>query len=108
MLFRSQTYHYKIDDSGSSIKLCVSSCDEDANFHTIINRVKSTTQFKYLDIDLDELANSPAKPWLSSNADHYDKLNSIVYVELKLDLDYLDGTVSYSTVVFPDNKLALE
>ena len=102
-----QTYYYKIDDSSSSIKLCVSSCDDNENFHTIIDRVQPTSQYKYLDTSLDELENSPAKPWLSSNSSHYDKLNSIIYVELKLDLQYLDDTVSYSTVIYPEKKIDL-
>ncbi len=106
-----QTYRYKIDGTDATIKLCVSSsvnCGDDQNYHTVIEGVRSTTKFKYLEADLNELANNQPKPWLSSNDEHYDELNDIVYVELKLDLVFRDGTTSYSTIVFPESKVTLE
>ena len=103
-----QSYRYKIDDTDGTIKLCVSSCDDAQNFHTMIKGVKSTSEFKYLGADLNELENDPAKPWRSSNAGHYAKLNGIMFVELKLDLVFRDGTTSYFTVVYPEAKVLLE
>ena len=102
-----QTYRYKIDDADGTIKLCVSSCGAAQNFHTMIKGVKSTSEFKYLGADLNELENDPTKPWLSSEVGDYDKLNEIIYVELKLDLVFRDGTTSYSTVVYPEKKETL-
>ena len=96
------------DDADGTIKLCVSSCGAAQNFHTMIKGVKSTSEFKYLGADLNELENDPTKPWLSSNAGHYAKLNGIMFVELKLDLVFRDGTTSYSTVVYPEAKELLE
>ena len=103
-----QTYRYKIDDTDGTIKLCLANCGIDQNFHTVIEGVRSTTKFKYLEADLGELANNPAKPWLSTDNGDYGKLNEIIYVELKLDLVFLDGTTSYSTIVFPERKVTLE
>ncbi len=103
-----QTYRYKIDDTDGTIKLCLADCGNDQNFHTVIEGVRSTTKFKYLEANLDELANNPAKPWLSSEPGHYDELNEIIYVELELDLVFRDGTTSYSTVIFPERKVTLE
>ena len=106
-----QTYRYKIDGTDATIKLCVSSsvnCGDDQNYHTVIEGVRSTTKFKYLEADLGELANNPAKPWLSTDNGDYGKLNEIIYVELKLDLVFRDGTTSYSTIVFPERKVTLE
>ena len=102
-----QTYRYKIDDTDGTIKLCLANCGIDQNFHTVIEGVRSTTKFKYLEADLGELANNPAKPWLSTDNGDYGKLNEIIYVELKLDLVFLDGTTSYSTIVFPERKVTL-
>ena len=103
----AQTYRYKIDDTDGTIKLCLANCGIDQNFHTVIEGVRSTTKFKYLEADLGELANNPAKPWLSTDNGDYGKLNEIIYVELKLDLVFLDGTTSYSTIVFPERKVTL-
>ncbi len=103
-----QTYRYKIDDTDGTIKLCLANCGIDQNFHTVIEGVRSTTKFKYLKADLGELANNPAKPWLSTDNGDYGKLNEIIYVELNLDLVFRDGTTSYSTVVFPESKVTLE
>ena len=103
-----QTYRYKIDDTDGTIKLCLANCGNHQNFHTVIEGVRSTTKFKYLEANLDELANNPAKPWLSSEPGHYDELNEIIYVELELDLVFRDGTTSYSTVIFPERKVTLE
>ncbi|MDP6297708.1 MAG: hypothetical protein QGH17_08845, partial [Candidatus Marinimicrobia bacterium] len=68
---------------------CVSSCGDDQNYHTVIEGVRSTTQFKYLDANLAELA-APQT------------LGEIIYVELKLDLVFLEETTSYSTIVYPE------
>ena len=103
-----QTYRYKIDDTDGTIKLCLANCGIDQNFHTVIEGVRSTTKFKYLKADLGELANNPAKPWLSTDNGDYGKLNEIIYVELNLDLVFRDGTTSYSTIVFPESKVTLE
>ena len=103
-----QTYRYKIDDTDGTIKLCLANCGIDQNFHTVIEGVRSTTKFKYLEADLGELANNPAKPWLSTDNGDYGKLNEIIYVELNLDLVFRDGTTSYSTIVFPESKVTLE
>ena len=102
-----QTYRYKIDDTDGTIKLCLANCGIDQNFHTVIEGVRSTTKFKYLEADLGELANNPAKPWLSTDNGDYGKLNEIIYVELNLDLVFRDGTTSYSTIVFPERKVTL-
>ncbi len=104
----AQTYRYKIDGTDGTIKLCLADCGNDQNFHTVIEGVRSTTKFKYLEANLDELANNPAKPWLSTDNGDYGKLNEIIYVELNLDLVFRDGTTSYSTVVFPESKVTLE
>ena len=64
--------------------------------------VRPTTQFKYLNAARTELANIPPKPWLSTDNGDYGKLNEIIYVELKLDLVFLEETTSYSTIVYPE------
>ncbi len=104
----AQTYRYKIDGTDGTIKLCVSNCGNNQNYHTVIEGVRPTTQFKYLNAARTELANIPPKPWLSTDNGDYGKLNEIIYVELKLDLVFLDGTTSYSTIVFPERKVTLE
>jgi hypothetical protein len=101
-------------------------CNIDANFHTIIEGVRTTTQFNYLDIDRIEISETTVeegdtpKPWLyytfdailddfvvSDEDEEHAKLDEIIYVELKLDLVFLDGTTSYSTIVFPERKVTL-
>tara|TARA_B100000929_G_scaffold234088_2_gene190569 strand:- start:1212 stop:1784 length:573 start_codon:yes stop_codon:yes gene_type:complete len=103
-----QTYRYRINDSDAMVELCLADCGDDENYHTVIIGVASTTKFKYLDANLDELENDPEKPWLSSEVGDYDKLNEIIYVELKLDLVFRDSTTSYSTVVYPERKETLD
>lgn len=102
-----QTYHYKIDDNNALVKLCQSDCGTDSNFKTIIKGVRSTTKFRYYDSSVDELENSPEKPWISTESGDKPRLNAIVYVELKLDLIFMDNTASYSSFVYPDNKITL-
>ncbi len=103
----AQTYRYKIDGTDATIKLCLADCGNNQNFHTVIEGVRPTTEFKYLNEDRAELADNPPKPWLSTEAGNHDRLNEIIYVELKLDLVFLDGTTSYSTIVFPERKVTL-
>ena len=103
----AQTYRYKIDGTDGTIKLCLADCGNNQNFHTVIEGVRPTTEFKYLNEDRAELADNPPKPWLSTEAGNHDRLNEIIYVELKLDLVFLDGTTSYSTIVFPERKVTL-
>lgn len=102
-----QTYRYKIDDSDGTVKLCQSNCGTASNFKTIIKGVQSTSAFRYYDISVSELANSPGKPWLYNNSAHKPRLNAIIYVELKLDLAFMDGTASFSSFVHPDHKVTL-
>jgi prepilin-type N-terminal cleavage/methylation domain-containing protein len=85
----AQTYRYKIDETDKTIKLCLEGCENEQNYHTVIEGVRSTTQFKYLDANLAELAAPPT-------------LGDIIYVELKLDLVFLEETTSYSTIVYPE------
>jgi prepilin-type N-terminal cleavage/methylation domain-containing protein len=85
----AQTYCYKIDETDKTIKLCLEGCENEQNYHTVIEGVRSTTQFKYLDANLAELAAPPT-------------LGDIIYVELKLDLVFLEETTSYSTIVYPE------
>jgi|TARA_Y100000294_G_scaffold59471_1_gene56251 prepilin-type N-terminal cleavage/methylation domain-containing protein len=98
----------------SSLQLCtVEDCDDtgitptvEDDFHDLATGV-SSIDFNYYDENFQPV--SIAQDGLQSSIDaHKETINTIKYIEFVLVLNYLDGTTDIATVVFPENKVALE
>ncbi len=91
--------------SDSSLELCTVGDCADEDFHDLATGV-SSIDFNYFDKNFMSVTIIPGG-LLSSNLIQHEKINKIKYIEFVLVLNYLDGTTTMATVVFPENKVAL-
>ena len=92
--------------SDSSLQLCTVGDCADEDFHDLATGVNSI-DFNYFDKNFMSVTIIPGG-LLSSNPIQHEKIDTIKYIEFVLVLNYLDGTTDIATVVFPENKVALE
>ena len=91
--------------SDSSLQLCTDKDCDDGDFHDLATGI-SSIDFNYFDKNFMSVTIIPGG-LLSSNPSQHEKINKIKYIEFVLVLNYLDGTTTMATVVFPENKVAL-
>ena len=91
--------------SDSSLELCTDEDCDDVDFHDLATGI-SSIDFNYFDKNFMSVTIIPGG-LLSSNPSQHEKINKIKYIEFVLVLNYLDGTTTMATVVFPENKVAL-
>ena len=91
--------------SDSSLELCTVGDCADEDFHDLATGVNSI-DFNYFDENFLPVTIDP-NGLQSSIEGHKETINKIKYIEFVLVLNYLDGTTTMATVVFPENKVAL-
>ena len=91
--------------SDSSLELCTDEDCADEDFHDLATGVNSI-DFNYFD---ENFLPVPIVPnGLQSSIEvHKETINKIKYIEFVLVLNYLEGTTTMATAVFPENKVAL-